>query len=251
MSVAAATFRGPNGTPVVFLTTGVRANASSSGGAQSPSQAAPQFEPVEILTSAYRDGEKYVDWQRQRLSIAIPETSPGELRYESVSTLALAPGTYEVRVISRQQRAGVVGSVHTFVDVPNFDGEPLTLSGPVLFDSRAPIATPSESLGGILERAPTTRRDFRTADDVSALVRVYQRRQDKPVPVAIVFRVLQGTRVVTSVESALAAEQFADRGTADATIRLPLGGLEPGAYAPYTSALRESVPRFGETCASP
>ena len=229
MSVAAATFRGPKGTPVVLLTTGVRADGASKGAAP-PSQGAPQFEPVEILTSAYRDGEKYVDWQRQRVSIAIPEAPPGELRYESVSTLGLTPGTYEVRVISRQQRAGVVGSVHTFVDVPDFDGEPLTLAGPVLFDSHSPIATPPEALGGLLERSPTTRRDFRSADDVSALVRVYQRRQDKPAPAAIVFRILQGTRVVRSVESTLAADQFAERGAADASFTLPLHELEPGAY---------------------
>jgi hypothetical protein len=235
MSVAAATFRGPKGTPVVLLTTGVRADVASKGAA-SPSPGAPQFEPVEILTSAFRDGEKYVDWQRQRVSIAIPEAPPGELRYESVSTLALTPGTYEVRVISRQQRTGVVGSVHTFVDVPDFDGAPLTLSGPVLFDSHSPIATPTESLGGLLERAPTTRRDFRIADDVSALVRVYQRRQDKPAPVAIVFRILQGARVVTSVESAVSAGQFAERGAADATFSVPLRELEPGAYVLHIDA---------------
>jgi len=235
MSVASATFRESNGKPVVLLTTGVRAEAATRTEAHSVDQA-PQFEPVEILTSAYRDGEKYVDWQRQRLSIAIPEAAPGELRYESVSTVALTPGTYEVRVISRQQRAGLVGSVHTFVDVPDFDREPLTLAGPVLFDSDAPIATPPESLGGLLERAPTTRRDFRTADDVSALVRVYQRRQDKPVPAAIVFSILQGTRVVTSFENAVAAEQFAERGVADAAFTLPLHGLEPGAYVLHIDA---------------
>ena len=248
MSVAAATFRGPKGAPVVLLTTGVRADATSRAATPAASQAAPQFEPVEILTSAYRDGEKYVDWQRQRMSIAIPDSAPGELRYESASTLALTPGTYEVRVISRQQRAGVVGSVHTFVDVPDFDGAPLTLSGPVLFDSRAPIATPPESLGGLLDRAPTTRRDFRTADNVSTLVRLYQHRQDKPAPVAIVFRILQGTRVVTSAESAVSAEQFAERGAADVPFTLPLRELEPGVYVLHVEAtengatIRRDVP---------
>ena len=136
MSVAAATFRGPRGrgrAPDDRCQGRRRAaqRRSASGEAGRP----PQFEPVEILTSAYRDGQKDVDWQRQRLSIALPETGPGELRYESVSTLALKPGTYELRVISRHERTGIVGSVHTFVDVPDFAAEPLTVAGPMLFDS--------------------------------------------------------------------------------------------------------------------
>lgn len=237
MSVAAATFRGPSGTPVVLLTTGVRAG-DAPGGGQPPTKqdGTPQFEPIEILTSAYRDGQKDVDWQRQRLSIALPETGPGELRYESVSTLALKPGTYELRVISRHERAGIVGSVYTFVDVPDFASEPLTVAGPMLFDSRAPTATPREALGGLLDTAPTTRRDFTMADDVSVRVRVYQRRQDKPLPVAVVFRVLQGAREVTAAESALDGDQFAAAGAADATYSLPLGLLDPGTYILHVEA---------------
>jgi hypothetical protein len=107
MSVTAATFRGPSGTPVVLLTTtGVRADDAPRSDGQPPAKqgGTPQFEPVEILTSAYRDGQKDVDWQRQRLSIVLPETGPGELRYESVSTLGLKPRTYELRVISRHER---------------------------------------------------------------------------------------------------------------------------------------------------
>jgi hypothetical protein len=196
----------------------------------------PQFEPVEILTSAYRDGRKDVDWQRQRLSIALPETGPGELRYESVSTLALKPGTYELRVISRHERTGVIGSVYTFVDVPDFASEPLTVAGPVLFDAHAPTATPPEALGGLLETAPTTRRDFTTADDVSVRVRVYQRRQDKALPVAVVFRVLQGAREVTATQTALESDQFAAAGSADATYSLPLGLLDPGSYVLHVDA---------------
>ena len=238
MSVTTATFRGPAGTPVVLLTTGVRADDTPRRDSQPSAKqdGPPQFEPVEILTSAYRDGQKDVDWQRQRLSIALPETDPGELRYESVSTLALKPGTYELRVISRHERTGIVGSVYTFVDVPDFASEPLTVAGPVLFDPRAPTATPPEALGGLLETAPTTRRDFTTADDVSVRVRVYQRRQDKPLPVSVTFRVLQGAREVTATESALSGDQFAAAGAADATYSLPLGLLEPGTYILHVDA---------------
>ncbi len=243
MSVAAATFRGPSGTPVVLLTTGVRADDVPPSGGQLPAKqdGQPQFEPVEILTSAYRDGQKDVDWQRQRLSIALPETGPGELRYESVSTLALKPGTYELRVISRHERTGIVGSVYTFVDVPDFATEPLTVAGPMLFDTRAPTATPPEALGGLLDTAPTTRRDFTMADDVSVRVRVYQRRQDKPLPVSVVFRVLQKTREMTATESALDGDRFAAAGSADATYSLPLGLLDPGTYILHVDASAGNV----------
>jgi VWFA-related protein len=238
MSVAAATFRGPSGTPVVLLTTGVRADdAPRSSGQGPPKQnGPPQFEPIEILTSAYRDGQKDVDWQRQRLSIALPETGPGDLRYESVSTLALKPGTYELRVVSRHERTGVVGSVYTFVDVPDFASEPLAVAGPVWFDTRAPTATPPEALAGLLDKAPTTRRDYTAADDVSVRIRVYQRHQDKPVPVGVTFRVLQGAREVTATENKLEGDQFAATGAADATYSLPLELLDPGTFMLHVDA---------------
>ncbi len=237
MSVSTATFRGPSGTPVVLLTTGVRAGAAPRGGQPLAKQdGTPQFEPIEILTSAYRDGQKEVDWQRQRLSIALPEAGPGELRYESVSTLALKPGTYELRVVSRHERAGIVGSVYTFVDVPDFASEKITVAGPMLFDTHAPTATPPEALGGLVDKAPTTRRDFTIADDVSARVRVYQGHQGKLVPVAVVFRVLKGEREVTATESPLGGDQFTASGAADATYSLPLNVLDPGTYVLHVDA---------------
>ena len=91
----------------------------------------------------------------------LPGPGPGQLRYEAVSTLKLAPGTYELRVAMRHEPPGDVGSVHTYVDVPDFDEGALTLSGVVLLDRRAPTATPREALGGVLDTAPTTRREFR------------------------------------------------------------------------------------------
>jgi hypothetical protein len=69
--------------PVVVISTGVRASAARPE--KGASSGEPLFEPIEILTSALRDGEKDVQWQRQR--------------------------------------------VHTYVDIPDFDRLPLTLSG--------------------------------------------------------------------------------------------------------------------------
>lgn len=246
MSVAAAAFRGSSGTPIVLVTTGVRGNAAARPHGKETSTGPAQYEPIEILTSALRDGEKKAEWQRQRLSIVIPDGGAADgLRYESISTLSLKPGRYEVRVASRQERADLVGSVFTYVDVPDFDNEPVTLSGVVLLDSHAPTATPPAALAGVLETSPTTRRDFNPADDVSALIRVYQLRRQTPTAVTIMFHVLDGSRRVMSAEIALSANGFR-AGAADARYPLPLTALKAGAYvlrveasAPGTSLHRD------------
>ena len=66
-----------------------------------------------------------MEWQRQRFAALLPDRAPGALHYEAVSTLGLAPGTYEVRVAMRHVRSGLTGSVHTYVDVPNFNKQNL------------------------------------------------------------------------------------------------------------------------------
>ena len=246
MSIATAAFRGSSGTPVVVVTTGVRASAAAPGDRKQPSAAPPEYDPIEILTSALREGEKKAEWQRQRLSIVIPDGGAADgLRYESISTLSLKPGRYEVRVASRQERADLVGSVFTYVDVPDFESEPVTLSGVVLLDSHAPTATPPAALAGVLDTSPTTRRGFTTADDVSALIRVYQLRRQTPTAVTMMFYVLDGSRRVMSAEIALSADRFR-AGAADARYPLPLSALKAGAYvlrveasAPGTSLHRE------------
>jgi hypothetical protein len=242
MSIAAAPFRSAGGTPIVIVATGVRTAANGSLSASRPGDA-PGFEPVEVLTSAFRDGKKDVDWQRQRFSVAAPESGPGQLRYEAVSTLTLQPGAYELRVAVRQEQAGVVGSVHTYVDVPDFDRDPLALSGVVLHDANAPTATPPEALGGVIEMAPTTRREFTSGQRIVALVRAYDRRSDQPAPVAVTFRVLDHQlREVLAEPVAVAADRFATDHSAEVRFNLPLDRLQPGSFV-----LRVETSRDGST----
>ena len=234
LSVTAAPFRSAEGTPLVVVTTGIRSSSNGS------SQAASPLEPIEILTSAFRDGKKEVDWQRQRFSVAIPAAPPGQLRYETVSNVKLEPGTYEIRVAIRHEQAGDVGSVHTYVDVPDFDSEPFTLSGVVLHDASAPTATPAEALGGVIEVAPTTRREFTSGQRIVALVRAYQLRQDQRGPVAVTFRVLdQQLREVSAEPITLSADRFQADGSAEARFDLPLGRLQPGAFVLRVEATRD------------
>jgi VWFA-related protein len=241
MSITAAPFRSPGGTPVVVVATGVRTAAMSGPVENRGADAEARFEPIEVLTSAFRDGKKDVDWQRQRFSVAIPETPPGELRYEAVSTLNLEPGAYELRVAVRHEPSGILGSVHTFVDVPDFGKDPLTLSGVVLHDAAARTATPAEALGGVIDVAPTTRREFTTAHRVVALVRAYERRSDESAAVNVTFRVLdEQLREVLAEPMSVPADRFAADGSAEVRFNLPLDKLQPGAFVLRVDATRGS-----------
>ena len=228
MTIATAPFRGPDGTPVVLVTTGVRAGEKAVPAARQ-SEAGPQLEPIEILTSAFRDSEKNVQWQRQRVSAAIPAAAPGQLRYESVSTLTLPPGTYEIRVAARHERENVAGSVYAYVDVPDFGADPFVLSGAVLLDRRAPTLPLPEALAGILDIPPTTRREFSGTDQITALVRLYQ-RAPQPTAVNVFFHVFdQSMSEVGATETLVEAAEFKS-GAADARFPVPLETLPPGAY---------------------
>lgn len=240
MSITAAPFRNPGGAPVVVVATGVRTGAIPGQAERRGSNAEARFEPIEVLTSAFRDGKKHVDWQRQRFSVAVPETAPGQLRYEAVSTLNLEPGTYELRVAVSHQPSGTIGSVHTFVDVPDFGKDPLTLSGLVLHDATAPTATPAEALGGVIDVAPTTRREFTTAQRVVALVRAYERRNEASAPVNVTFRILdEQLREVLAQPLAVPADRFAADHSTEMRFNLPLDRLRPGSFVLRVEASRD------------
>ncbi len=225
----------------MVVATGVRTAATSGKVENRGTSADARFEPIEVLTSAFRDGKKDVDWQRQRFSVAIPDTAPGQLRYEAVSTLNLEPGTYELRVAVRHEPSGTIGSVHAFVDVPDFGKDPLTLSGVVLHDATAPTATPAEALGGVIDLAPTTRREFTTAQRVVALVRAYERRNDQSAAVNVTFRILdEQLREVLAEPMSVPADRFAADQSAEVRFDLPLDKLQPGAFVLRVDAARDS-----------
>ena len=230
LTVTAAPFRGPDCKALVVIATGVRGRAKLAPEATA-SNLDSSLEPVEILTSAFTAEAKAIEWQRQQFSAALPFEIANELRYESAAALALAPGAYEVRIATRQERAGLIGSVHSYVDVPDFDNEPLTLSGLVLLDKRAPTTTPVDGLKGVVEMPPTTRRQFRAIDNVSAFARVYQKTGEQAKPASLVFRVLDAQlHEVSSTPVSLTADQFANGNSADARFALPLDALRPGSY---------------------
>jgi hypothetical protein len=149
-----------------------------------------------------------------------------------VSALALEPGAYEIRVAA-ELPGGATGSVHTFVDIPDFKRAPLSMSGILLHVSPEETSVPRDEIDGALPFVPTAKRTFAATDTVSAFVQVSQgtTRSNALQPVTLKLRVddarAAGVRAQTS---ALAPAQFATNRTAQSRLSLPLRDLPHGHY---------------------
>lgn len=187
-------------------------------------------EPVKLLAAAFDRNGRSVDSETQTVSIALPSNAAGDVPYEVLSRLTLKPGRYEIRVAldaSPTQRA----SVYTYVDVPNFAEQPLSLSGVVVAASSAPPSAPLNAFKDLLPIVPTARREFARTGRASAFVRVYQRLKDAPQPVTVTAQIHDTAgRVLMKDDASLDAVQFGSNHAADYRIALPIERLGPGEY---------------------
>jgi VWFA-related protein len=149
-----------------------------------------------------------------------------------VSSLALEPGSYEIR-LATESPGLAAGSVYSYVDVPDFRRAPLSMSGVLVHVAPEEPAAPRPEIDGVLPFVPTARRAFVESDTVSAFVQVSQgTTRDEPLrPVALRLRVNDVQDATLRTEAGtLALEQFAKNRTANARFALPLRGLPPGQY---------------------
>ena len=149
-----------------------------------------------------------------------------------VSALALEPGSYEIR-LGAEHSGSAAGSVHTFVDIPDFRQAPLSMSGALFHVAPEEPGVPRSEIDGVLPFVPTARRSFASSDTVSAFVQVSQGtgRKDALQPVTVRLRIddTQATAVRTQT-GALSPAQFGSNRTANSRLTLPLRDLPPGQY---------------------
>jgi VWFA-related protein len=149
-----------------------------------------------------------------------------------VSALALEPGSYEIRVAT-ESAGGATGSVHTFVDIPDFRQAPLSMSGVLLHVAPEEAVASRDEIDDALPFVPTARRTFAGGDTVSAFVQVSQgtARKDAIQPVTVLLRISDTSdAAVRNRTGTLTAAEFANNRTANSRLGLPLQGLPPGQY---------------------
>jgi len=199
---------------------------------------ADKNEPVKVVAAAFDRNGKSVQSETQTIGMTLPSSMSNDVSYEVLSRLRLKPGKYELRV-ALNAAAGRSGSVYTYVDVPDFAEQPLSMSGAVLSVSPAFPTAPSRGFPDLLPTVPTTRRDFAPTDRVSAFVRVYQKANEPPQPASVKAQILDvNGRVVTSDAATLEPDQFARNHSADYRIRLPIDRLNAGEYLFRVDAIR-------------
>jgi len=187
-------------------------------------------QPVKVLTAAFDRNGRSVQSVEQTVGVEVPSNAAGDVPYEVLSRLPLKPGRYEIRVAidaGSAERA----SVYSYVDVPDFVEQPLSLSGLIVAASPAPPSAPVDAFKGLLPIVPTARREFVRTSRASAFVRVYQRLKDAPQPVSVTAQIHDTAgRVLMKDAATLDAAQFTSSHAADYRIALPIERLIPGEY---------------------
>jgi hypothetical protein len=196
-------------------------------GARQPSGTAA---PVKVLAAAFGWDGKSADSVDQTVGVTWRPDASGTSRYEIVSRLTLKPGRYEVRV-ALDAAPSQSGSVYTFVDVPDFAQQPLSLSGLVLAVTPGVPSAGRETFANLLPVVPSAQRDLARTDRATAFLQVYQDADRPPLPASVTARITDTSdRIVLDEVTPLPADRFAGKHGADYRLELPVERLERGEY---------------------
>jgi hypothetical protein len=157
----------------------------------------------------------------QKAEIPALEAGSRQDDFELLSTLDVPPGRYDIRA-ALDSTSGARASVYTNVEVPKFDGEPLSLSGLALNVSPRALASFGTLFFDSLPVVPTARREFAGTDRVTAFVRIYQ---DDPGT-----RRVSATARITSASGRVAFEDRREQTDSDYQLTLPVERLAVGEY---------------------
>jgi VWFA-related protein len=232
LAIAVAPFAmAPPAVPNVAIVLGVRQplSAESAGPA-----------PVKVLVAAFDRNGRAVQSETQTIGFTRQSDSPGVVPYEILSVLPLKPGRYEVRAevdAGSDQR----GSVFTFVDVPDFARDPVSMSGIVLAVAPPALVASNSASANLLPVVPTAKRTFAPTDRVTAFVRVNEPAGPPAEPVTVVVTVKDAQdRIVAANRTALAAGALMESRGADYRFELPVDRLKPGEHVLTIEAVRGS-----------
>jgi hypothetical protein len=153
-----------------------------------------------------------------------------------LNRLDLEPGRYQLRVASHDSMGGAAGTIIWDLEVPDFNSEPMTMSGIVMTSVTASGWTngkADELMRKVLPAQPTALRAFPQQDEIALFAEIYDNRVTTPHQVEIVSSVVTSEgRVLFKSQEERSSIEIAG-GTTGAfgyTARIPLKDIAPGTY---------------------
>jgi VWFA-related protein len=189
------------------------------------------IERVDMVVGAFNTDGKQQGGTRLRADVTVRAGASGLAEYEVLARLDLKPGRYQLRTAANVGALATSGSLYYDLDVPDFSDDGVSLSGVVFSVNPAMPIAPIDGLKGVIPIVPTTQRTFRSTDQASAFVRVYQggRKPLVRVPFRIQVRNDENLTVLDRQDT-VEAPSFGAGRTADVNVALPIGRLRPGEY---------------------
>jgi hypothetical protein len=158
--------------------------------------------------------------------------------------IELPPGRYQVRIGVRESGAGEMGTVFYDLDVPDFEREPLTMSGLLLTapsSQRVMTVQPDETLRKVLPGAATSRRTFTTSDALSMYAEIYATVGQISPRIDVTTRLIaeSGREVSAARDELSGGAGGRDKSAVYALSKtLPLKDVPPGSYLLRVEAQR-------------
>lgn len=202
-------------------------------GLEQPPVTARTTYTMDIQVNAYTvDGKSRLVGHRDHASATLVPTAGKERpRYDLLTSIALPPGRYELRVSAHRPLDNVDGSVYAEVEVPDFTA-PLAVSGAVVEALPSGAVAPINAFDQFLPVVPMTTREFRSFQDVSVFMRLYQGGSGSAQPVEVKTRLVdESDSLVVEGRDVVYGNEFRVGGrAADYRYAIPVKRLSPGPY---------------------
>jgi len=215
---------------------------------------------IDVIGEALQDGKIPVGRQRETVKLAVESTRQVRRKNVQYNTgFLLAPGSYHLKFVVRENRTGRMGSFESDIRIPDLRKTPLKMSSVVLSSLRSPTTVKKSNTNPLvqdqMELVPSVAHVFTTDQHLYLLYEIYDpakgkvsvqpasptQGEAKQADAAKSTR--EGVRVLTSIEflqgsskvyesKPLVASELTvpDRKAVVFQIDFPLQALKPGLY---------------------
>jgi VWFA-related protein len=204
---------------------------------------------IDIIGEVLENGKLPVGRQRDTVKLAVDSAQQVRRKNVQYNTgFVLAPGSYHLKFIVRENRSGRMGSFETDVRVPDLRKAPLRMSSVVLSSQRTPVTQKRKGFDPLIseqtELVPSVTHVFTQDQKLYLQYEVYDATKAKPeetgekkggahptVRVLTSIEFLQGDAKVYETKPVVAQEVTApERKAVVFQMEIPLQPLKPGFY---------------------